>query len=259
MRRFGQALAIVSVFLFFSPDWVPLEAGMARVVVAVLFSVGLTVAVMGAVLGSLPENAKITSIGHGIPAVLQPLVRRIEGLGFERLGSALRVHLEPPAYLVALWHEGDRTYSTVFASDGAPDKAHFDYVTMFQPGEVGLTSSANVGAGVLPPADGSFLQIFPGEAPEQLLECHRQGCEHLVHAARVQPRAKAATFEFLLAGALARQRAAFMRAPLRNTWTALFRVLRKSSPAVGPVGQQPATQARIDALRTEFPQPARAR
>jgi hypothetical protein len=259
MRRFGQGLAIVSIFLFFSPGWLPFEEGTARAVVSALFLVGLTVAVMGAVLGSLPEKAKITTIGHGIPAVCQPLVRRIEDLGFERLGDSLRVHLDPPAYLVPLWNEADRTYSTVFASDGAPTKAHFDFVTMFQPGEVALTSSANVGAGVLPPAEGSFLQIIQGESPEELLEYHRQGCEHLTRAARVEPRAKAATFEYLLENALRRQRVAFLRAPLRNTWTALFRVLRKSSPAVGPVGQQPATQARIDALRTEFPQPARAR
>ncbi len=260
MRRIGQSLAIAGALLSFSPDWLPFETGTGRVIALGLFFVGLTVAVMGAVLGSLPENARKTAIGNGIPAVCQPLVRRIEGLGFARLGPALRVHLEPAAYLVPLWHEADRMYSTVFASDGAPTKAHYDFVTVFEPGEVALTSAANVAAGVLPPSDGSFLQIFPGENPETLVERHRDGCEHLARAARVQPRPRAASFEALLAGAMRRQRHAFLRAPLRNTWTALLRVVTKRTPAIGPVGEQAATGDRLEALRTGgFRQPTGAR
>lgn len=248
MRRIGQGLAIAGVFLFFSPGWLPFDTSVARGVAGAMFLVGLTVAVMGAILGSLPENARITSAGHGVPAVLQPLVGRIERLGFERLGPALRVHLEPAAYLVPLWHEGDRMYATVFSSDGAPTKAHFDFVTAFEPGEVGLTSSANVAAGVLPPAHGSFLQIFPGDLPDALLARHREGCRHLSRAAGVEPRARTHGFEALLATALRRQRHAFLRAPLRNTWTALWRVLRKTSPAKGPVMSQAATRGRLEAL-----------
>jgi hypothetical protein len=249
MRRLGQSLAIAGVLLLFNPEWVPLDPGIVRAAAAALLLVGLTVAVLGAVLGSLPENARMDSLpDEHIPAPCLPLVARIEALGFARLGPALRVHLEPMATIVPLWHAAERSYATVFVSDGAPAQAHFDFVTVFEPGEVALTSAANPGAGVLPPSHGAFLQIFPGAAPETLVEHHREGRDHLAHAAGVQPRPCCADFGELLARALWRQRVAFLRAPLRHTWIALGRTLSKRTPALGPVAAQAATRDRIDAL-----------
>jgi hypothetical protein len=249
MRRLGQALAIAGVLLLFSPDWVPLDPAPVRIAAAGLFLVGLTMAVLGAVLGNLPEAARMHAVGdERIPAVCLPLVRRIEALGFARLGPALRVHLEPEASIVPLWHAADRAYATVFVSDGAPAQAHYDFVTVFEPGEIALTSAANPAAGVLPPSRGAFLQIFPGATPENLVERHREGRDHLARAAGVDPRPCCTSFEELLARALRGQRHAFLAAPLRHTWTALWRVLTKRTPALGPVAAQAGTRDRIDAL-----------
>ncbi len=248
MRRIGQALAIASIFLVFSPEWVPLDPWLVRGGAVTFFLVGLTIAVLGAILASLPENARMDAIeDDAVPAPCLALVQDIEALGFSRLGPALRVHLEPEASLVPLWHAAHRSYSTVFVSDGAPAQAHYDFVTVFEPGRVALTSAANPGAGVLPLAQGTFPQIFPGAAPGALLERHQEGRDHIAAATRTQPQPCCADFQELLRGALRRQRAVFLRAPLRHTWTALFRVLTKRTPALGPVAEQTLARAWLEA------------
>ena len=249
MRRLGQSLAIAGAILFYSPEWIPLDAGLVRALAAALFLGALTMAVRGAVLGSLRENTRMTALpDDAIHGPCLRLVGNIEALGFARLGPALRVHIDPEASIVPLWNAAERTYATVFASDGEPAQAHYDFVTVFEPGEVALTSAANRSAGVLPQPRGVFLQIFPGAAPETLIERHREGRDHVARAAGVQPRPCCADFEELLARALRRQRHAFLTAPLRNTWIALWRTVSKRTPALGPVAAQAATRDRIDAL-----------
>jgi hypothetical protein len=152
---------------------------------------------------------------------------------------------------VPLWNDAHRAYATVYVSDGAPTQAHYDFVTVFE-GEVGLTSAASVAAGVLPAAPRSFFQIFPGDAPEDLLPRHLEGAERLAQTAGLRPAPCCDRFEDLLAKALRRQRQAFLRAPLRNTWTALWRVLRKTTPVRGPVMEQAGTRDRIEALGSPF-------
>jgi hypothetical protein len=247
MRRLGQAVAILAVFLLFSPDWVPLDPAIVRVVAGGLLAAGLTAAVLGSVLGSLPSNAVMDEIAD-VPPVCGPLVEEIESLGFTRLGPARRVHLDPKASIVPFWSAAHRCYATVFSSDGAPAQAHYDFVTVFEPGDVGLTSAATPSAGVLPPARGSFLQIFPGAAPGDLLRRHLEGVEALGGAASLRPAACAESFDDLLAAALRRQREAFLRMPLFHTWTALWRVVIRRVPSLGPVLEQKHTRDRLDAL-----------
>ncbi len=248
MRRLGQSLAVLSILLAFSPDWVPLDPWLVRGGAATFFLVGLTIAVLGAVLASLPQHTRMDAIeDDAVPSPCLALVHGIEALGFGRLGPALRVHLEPRASLVPLWHAADRTYATVFVSDGAPAQAHFDFVTILETGRVALTSAANPAAGVLPQAQGAFLQIFPGAAPETLLERHREGRDHIAAATRTQPQPCCANFEELLRLALRRQREVFLRAPIRQTWTALFRVLTKRTPVLGAVAEQKLARAWLDA------------
>ncbi|MCK6458392.1 MAG: hypothetical protein L6Q95_00685 [Planctomycetes bacterium] len=249
MRRLGQAVAILAVFLLFSPDWVPLDPAIVRVVAGGLLAAGLTAAVLGSVLGSLPSKAVMDEVAdESIPAPCVPLMEEIEALGFARLGPARRVHLAPGASIVPFWSAAHRCYATAFASDGAPAQAHYDFVTVFEPGDVGLTSAATPSAGVLPPARGSFLQIFPGAAPGDLLRRHIEGVEALGGAASLRPAACAESFDDLLAAALRRQREAFLRAPLFHTWMALWRVASRRVPAIGPVLEQRDTRDRLDAL-----------
>jgi hypothetical protein len=247
MRKAGTFLAIACIVLFFSPGWLPFEPGLVRFLAPLLFVAGLTMAVLGAVLGNLPEHARMTPLADAVPAACRGLLARMQELGFARLGPVLRVHLDPGATIVPLWSETERTYATVFVSDGAPGKAHFDFVTVLD-GEVGLTSSPNPAAGVLPQSPRSFLQIFANEEPETLLGRHLEGRDQLARAARVEPKPRCASFEALLAGALRRQRQSFLRAPLRNTWTALWRVVTKSTPDRGPVLAQPGARGRIDSF-----------
>jgi hypothetical protein len=248
MRILGQALAIAGVLLFFQPGWVPFDPLVGRVVAAALLALGLTVAVLGAVLSNLPEDARMDPLpDEEIPDACLPLVERIEALGFARLGPAQRVHLEPMASIVPLWHAAHQAYATVFVSDGASATAHYDFVTVFD-GKVGLTSAANPAAGVLPLAPGTFLQVFKGEQPEELLPRHLEGAGQLAQAASLRLSPRCDRFEDLLADALRRQRHAFLKAPLRHTWTALWRVVSKRTPALGPVLDQRATRDRIDAL-----------
>jgi hypothetical protein len=249
MRRVGQALAIVGVLLLFSPDWVPLDPWFVRALAATALVAGLTVSVFGAILGSLPEDARMDPLDDtSIPPPCMPLVEAIEALGFARLGPAQRVRLEPMASIVPLWHGTHRAYATVFVSDGAPSQAHYDFVTVFEPASVGLTSAATPAAGVLPPARASFLQIFPGAAPADLFPRHLEGCEGLSRAASLRPAPCADRFDELLARALRGQRHAFLRAPLGHTWTALWRVVTKRTPALGPVLEQRDTRDRLEAL-----------
>lgn len=249
MRHVGQALAILGILLLFSPRWVPLDPLAVRGIALAMLAIGLTVSVLGAVLGNLPEHVRMDAMpDDDVPAPCTMLVEEIEQLGFARLGHARRVHLAPMASLVPLWHAANRVYSTVYVSDGAPGQAHFDFVTVFEPGHAGLTSAAQRAAGVLPQPRGAFLQILPDASPGELLRAHLEGCEALGNAASLRPAPCVDRFDELLAGALRRQRHTFLEAPLRHTWTALWRVLTKSTPALGPVMQQKATRDRLDAL-----------
>jgi hypothetical protein len=249
MRRLGQALAIAGILLLFSPEWVPFDPLVVRGAALALFLGGLTLAVLASILANLPAAARMDPLADdALPIPCEPLVEDLLALGFQRLGPVLRVHMEPMASLVPLWHPAEQCYATVFHSCGAPGQAHYDIVTVFEPGEAGLTSAANPAAGVLPPAPGAFLQIFPGAAPQELLERHREGRDHLARAAVLRPRPCCDRFQDLLAQALRRQRVAFLRSPLRHTWIALWRVLTKRVPALGPVASQAATPERLEQL-----------
>jgi hypothetical protein len=255
MRNFGQTLAIAGILLLWSPGWLPFDVSPWAVRAAALgvLLCGLVIAVLGSVLDNLPERARMEPLpDDAIPGHCLPLVEQVEALGFRRLGPALRVHLQPKASIVPLWHEGERAYATVFGSDGAAGRAFYDFVTVFEPGDAGLTSAANVSAGVLPQADGSFLQIFPGAEPADLLPRHLEARDHLAREGGLRAKGLCASFEEILALALRRQREAFLRAPLRNTWVALWRVLAKRSPAARPLASQPATRARLEALADPF-------
>ena len=77
MRRIGQALALGGVLILFSPGWLPLDPAAARGIAGAMFLVGLTVAVAGAILGSLPADARMDPL-PGTPEACAPRLHDLQ-------------------------------------------------------------------------------------------------------------------------------------------------------------------------------------
>jgi hypothetical protein len=74
MRRAGQLLTILGILLLFSPEWLPMDAWAARGIAVAAFLVGLTVTVLGSILGNLPADARMDALDERVPAPCAPLV-----------------------------------------------------------------------------------------------------------------------------------------------------------------------------------------
>ncbi len=240
---FGWLLASPPEFLAANPQ---VRAIVVAGLVAVLFVgfVALTLAL------NLPEDIALDpEPGVPVPPELAALSVELQVVGFQPAGPLTKAGLKPPALLLPLVHEAERTYAAVFRTGTAPARTAFELVSRLETGGA-LSTSAERAGGYLPPTPGAFKQVFPGTTATLAFERHREGIAYLrSRGIGVRP-ATAADFVREYKTGVARSRRAFLASPVARTLTMLYRAVTSSTPHLGPIAQQPLARKAIEEAQT---------
>ncbi len=214
-----------------------------------LVVLGLAAVGIASMLAATPENVQLTPLDSSVTRALDPLAVRFEAVGFTRIGS-FTVEVKPPAKVVALVHEAERTYAAVFQTSTVPAKTFFDLVSILEGDRGGLTSGAFREGGSTPSTPGSLRQIFPDAPVETVFARHREGLAYLAQRGLRTRGLSSATFEGDFRTSLKRQRASFLRNPVGFILVTIWRAVTHSSPHVGPIQRQPSAAREIQRLLT---------
>jgi hypothetical protein len=247
------ALGIVLAWLLFYPPAALTPLGPWRFLVPALLVPLLLVAFTAAQLvANLPDPVSLVPVenAESVSADLLELGSRLQELGFVPAGPAYDVGVRPPAILLPFVHEAERAYSTAFRTRTLPAKTVFDFVSILDSDRGALTSMAERAGAALPAAPGVLRQVFPGRRLEEVWRGHREGLGWLRQRGLAPRAVSASTFVGDLQTSFARQRRAFLAAPLRTAVLTLWRALTGRAPELGPLASQPRAQAQLQALLT---------
>lgn len=208
------------------------------------------VAVYRGVMRNLPEEIDLDHAvaEDDLPPAAVALVDAYAALGFERVGSALYVPLQPPAILVPMLRPGEPVYGSVIHSLAPQPRTIHDFITVFEQGDAVLTTCQDWSAGVLPAGPADLRQIFQGAAPADLYARHREGVRFLREQGLRPKLARPHGYEEGLRRSFRRSRRVFRQARIGNTLGSIKRVLAKRSGHEGPIGSQPRTAACLRSL-----------
>lgn len=240
------ALGLGIAWLLFHPPVFLKELGALGWVLGALGCALLLVLAIAFMIGlNLPADIAVTPLGRQPDAALAELAARIRALGFADAGPPYEIGMSPPASLVALVHPSDPVYAAAYRTGTVPPVLNFDFVSILDGFRGGLTTNPDVRGATLPPAPGAFRQVFPGGSLEELFRRHLEGVAFLRTRGLSCKRVSAATFVDDFKRSIARQREAFLAAPLRTTLAALVRSVTGRVPEVGPLASQAGVEARL--------------
>jgi hypothetical protein len=243
-------VGLVLGWLLFYPPEVLAPLGPWRYLVAGVLVLLLLIAFTAAQLATnLPDPLSLTPASEeDVPPGLQELAARLEALGFAPAGPAYDVGVRPPAVLLPLVHETELSYSTVFRTRTLPAKTVFDFVSILDSGRGGLTSMAEPAGAAIPAPPGSLRQVFPHADLEAAWRGHREGIDWLRQRGLPARAVTATTFVPDFRESFARQRRAFLAAPLRTAIVAFWRAATGRTPEIGPLSEQSGAEAAVQAL-----------
>ena len=242
---------VLGYLLMSPPEWLAPLGPWRWLAVGVIVLLGLLAFTAWQLSASLPADPPLEPAAEAeVSGELQGLCARFEALGFQRIGTPLTVGIVPPALMVALVHESERSYATAFRTSTVPPKTAFDCVSILDGDRGGLTSGAERAGAVIPAARGSLRQVFPGSGVERVFQQHRQGLQYLRARGLPAKAVSASTFRGDFATSFRRQREAFLAAPLRGAAVTLWRAATGRTPHVGPIAQQAVARATIQELLT---------
>jgi hypothetical protein len=150
--------------------------------------------------------------------------------------------------LLPFVQEAELSYSTVFPTRTLPAKTVFDFVSILDSGRGGLTSMAEPAGAAIPASPGSLRQVFPHADLEAAWRGHREGVDWLRQRGLPARAITAATFAPDFRESFARQRRAFLAAPLRTAIVAFWRAATGRTPELGPLAEQSGVEATLQAL-----------
>jgi hypothetical protein len=237
---------LIGWLAFWPPPFTESWGWWRYLVMGSLAGLAFLASILLAVLQSLPQDLALEPLGRPLhdPGI-QTLAESLHLLGFRQASEPLLVGTKPPAALVAFLHREQPAWATVFRTGTLPAKVSFDIVSILEGGNGGLTTLNNPAGAVLPAAPGSLRQVFPGAAPERVFAEHCAALAGLGKRGLAFRRPAAAAFPDLFRKSSARQRAAFLRSPLRHTLAILWRLWTKDNPHLGPVLGQRAAELQI--------------
>lgn len=230
---------VIGFFLFRPPAFLQDLGMFAWVIQGVLLVAALLSFVALMLVGNLPENVEMTPVSDSeMPPDLVPLVAKIEGLGMQRVGAPWKVKVAPAAILVGFSHPTEPIFASAFCTGTVPAKTSFDFVSVFDGYEAGLTTNNNPEGAVLPEGNSSLRQVFPGENPKQLLQRHKDALGWMHEMGLRFRNVSPDRFEEEFKGAMRAQRRLFLASPLRGTFVTLWRAATKQIPFKGPLSEQ---------------------
>jgi hypothetical protein len=240
---------VLGWLLFFPPDFLA-PLGPWRYLVVAMLVLFLLIAFTAAQLATnLPDPLSLTPAKEeDVSSDLRELAARLEALGFVAAGPAYDVGVRPPAVLLPFVHEAELSYSTVFRTRTLPAKTVFDFVSVLDSGRGGLTSMAEPAGAAIPAPAGSLRQVFPHADLEATWRGHREGVDWLRRRGLPARAVSATTFVTDFLESFARQRRAFLAAPLRTAIVAFWRAATGRTPELGPLSGQSGAEAAVQAL-----------
>jgi hypothetical protein len=197
---------------------------------------------------NLPADVAVAPLDRPPDPALAELAGRIRALGFADAGPPYEIGMSPPATLVALVHPGEPVYAAAYRTGTVPPVLSFDFVSILDGFRGALTTNPDVRGATLPPASGAFRQVFPGGSVGDLYARHLDGVAFLRARGFACKRVTAATFVGDFKRAIARQREAFLAAPLGTTLVAIVRSVTGKVPDIGPLAAQPEVEERLRQL-----------
>ncbi|MHC4959020.1 MAG: hypothetical protein ACYTGN_11665 [Planctomycetota bacterium] len=207
-------------------------------------------AVYWGIMRSLPEKLDIKqgSLGDVHPSV-DRVAEDLALMGFKRALTPLIFELPHRTVLVSLVHP-DGICATVYRIEAGQGKLAYDVVSMLGSGQGSLTTGMDHGAGVLPATRGVLRQIFPYTDAGDLVLHHRAALEDLarsgVETVGIAPTAVAG----LIRQSFRLNREEMKRAPVLNTFIALWRTITKRNPHMGRLQDQANYAEQIAPLRS---------
>jgi len=256
MRELSRFLPILvglalGYLLFSRPEWLSPLGPWRVVAVAAIFAVVLLGFVAWLISSNLPADPPLEGADEReLSGELKGLCARLESLGFQRVGTPLKVGLTPPAFMVVFVNEAERTYATAFRTTTVPSKTGFDCVSILEGDRGGLTTGADPGGAAIPAARGSLRQVFPGATVEQVVKRHLQGLQYLASRGLSAKPVSAATFRPDFAMSFRRQREAFVANPLLGAVLTLWRSVTGLTPHRGAIAHQAVARATIEQLKS---------
>jgi hypothetical protein len=235
--------------LMASPAWFS-GLGPARYLVGVgIVFAGLVGLVALMIVRNLPREPRLTPVSQPVPDDVAAIAIKFRELGFAEAGSLLEVNVSPPALLLPLVNEQERTYGSIFRTGTLPATTACDLVSIFERVEGGLTTGALPGGASLPSGPGELRQVIVRASVLELFEAHRQALSFLQQQGiRARP-ALARTFVDDFKAGMLHQRRTFLARPLRNTIIALVRSATLRTPHRGPLSAQKIALRQIRQLK----------
>ena len=253
-------ITIAALWLMGSPPASMAQPGIERIVwmggVALVWVLVMFFLLVRATVASLDRNLQpnltmAPVAEERMPDALRAAADRFAALGFTRATPPLAVALSHPGLLLGFVQEGGDVAGSAFCVErpaSLPALTSFDVFSRFEGDRGGLTTSPSRSAAVLHPTPGALRQVFPGADAATLLARHREALAWLsTQGIRARP-LRGVEFETLFRSAMERHRAAFVAARLRFAFTAIWRVVSRSTPNLGPLPQQRTARTEIRRL-----------
>jgi hypothetical protein len=237
--------------LFHPPAWFQALGPLAWVINTALCALLLLGIVPLIILATLPSDLKTKPMGeHELPPALHPIRDQFLRLGFRQVGSPLKVEMAPAAVVVGFIHATEPVYGTAYQTTTIPAKTSFDFVSILEGDQGGLTTNAEPAGACLPSGSGGFRQVLQNEGIDQLFRAHLEGIAFLYHQGiRVRP-LQEEMFVQDLTNAIRHQRKLFLSAPIQGTLLTFWRSATKQVPFVGRLKDQPVAAQQIESFRT---------
>jgi hypothetical protein len=237
--------ALIGWFLVYPPDFLRALGWGAHAVTGLLAVILLLSVVALSILANLPGTLHLREAPESAPSrEMQHLLASYELLGFGQVGPPRQAALSPATLIYLFRHEKEPIVGTVYEPQVLGARPAYDFVSVLAGGKGGLTSSAAVQAATLPCAPGVLRQVIAGADVETLLKAHRRALRRLQELGVAADPVAADDLVPSLKRAIARDRQAFLRRPVRATLTALWRTMRKRSPEACPLEDQPDFEER---------------
>ncbi len=211
----------------------------------------LVLLLLAAVLRSMPTTVRLAPLqDRSVPQPLLDLTHKMERHGFHTILKPRIGNTHPPVILIPLILDDGTAYGTVFQSVADTARIGIDIVSMLDSVDgknlTTLTTSNLVEGGVVEPASGCFVQIFPN-VEVNVMRRHHQAAESFLrnHGIAIKP-VEPGGFERDYANSFAGVRRKFLSNPIWNTMVATGRTLAKRSPYLGPIQRQSRAQKTLD-------------
>jgi hypothetical protein len=237
---------LIGWIIFYPPEWMA-PLGAWRFLVTFLLVIVLQIATTAFhVAMSIPEDVRLEPLPDlPLDGELGLFAGHLQNLGFVPAGPPRRLTLRPAAVLVPFVHEQEPVYGVVARLGTVPSTVSFEMFS-YSEGRRGSLASINQWMGaVFPHSPGRFVQVIPMAPPAHVFAAHQAALAELGARGLVWQAVSPDRFEEDYLAGCRRQRRMIRSNLVRVTLTVLWRVLRKTSPHIGPVQKQAGAEQRI--------------